>query len=378
MRRERAVVIDERRDDGERAEAGRSATGRARMLASLVACSALSVSCGFINGDSPPPSAEALAAAAADAGPEASTAVETFAPTAAGAGGTASKPPTATSPTPTATPAASPTSSASTTINSVDTIVNDMKLNNDLVLAGVPPERGYAAGPGFVVMGNDPRGTRTPRWWNPANSYYKSSAYWTRIVPWMVIFDGVGNAATNTRVEMRNMKAYYKNRSTGQWILLGQGTISGENYGKGLNAVQTTPPDIVSLAGGVVSVRPANGDQVFHGWCCTATLPNPADIAAIHITMQARLSVSNPALRDDRSAARYLVQVGGDYYPDASLNLWAFAPDAWNPGIGLSRSKLVGNAWQSYSFTTIDVGVQDPGGASISEAELRRAPPPLD
>jgi hypothetical protein len=263
-------------------------------------------------------------------------------------------------------------------INSVDTIVNDMKLNNDLVLAGVPSSRGYAAGPGFVVMGNDPRGTRTPTWWNPANRSYKSGAYWKQIVPWMVIFDGVGNAATNTRVELRNMKAYYKSRSSGQWILLSQGTLEGENYPKGLNAVQSGRPDIVSVGKGVVSVRPPSTDLHFHGWCCARALPAPADIAAIHITLQARLTVHDTGRPDDRSAARYLVQVGGDYYPDASTKNKAFTPDNWNPGIGLSRSKLVGNAWKSFSFTTIDVGVQVPGGAAISEAELRRAPPPLD
>jgi hypothetical protein len=263
-------------------------------------------------------------------------------------------------------------------INSVDTIVDDMKRRNDLVLAGVPSSRGYSSGPGFVVMGNDPRGRRTPKWWNPADARFKGGTYWTHIVPWMAIFDGVGNAATNTRVEMRNMKAYYKSRSSGQWVLLSQGRIEGENYPKGLNAVVAGRPDIVPVGSGIVSVRPPNGDLHFHGWCCGRALPDPADIAAIHVTLQARLAVHDASRPDDRPAARYLVQVGGDYYPDASLNLKAFAPDQWNPGIGLSRSKLVGNAWQAYSFTTIDVGVQDPGGAAITEAELRRAPPPLD
>jgi hypothetical protein len=263
-------------------------------------------------------------------------------------------------------------------LNTVDTIVNDMKLNNDLRLAGVPLERGWATGPGQVIMGNDPRGTRTPTWWMPADKYFKGAAYWTQIVPWMVIFDGVGNAATNTRVELRNMKAYYKSRSSGQWILLSQGTIDGQNYPKYLNATQSGRPDIVSLGSGVVSVRPPSTDLHFHGWCCARSLPAPADIAAIHITLQARLTVHETSRPDDRAAARYLVQVGGDYYPDASLNLNAFAPVNWNPGIGLSRSKLVGNTWQAYSFTTINVGTQDPGGAAISEDELRRAPPPLD
>ncbi len=263
-------------------------------------------------------------------------------------------------------------------INSVDTIVDDMKLKNDLRLAGIPLERSWATGTGQVIMGNDPRGTRTPTWWNPANRRYKSNAWWTHFVPWMAIFDGVGHVATNTRIELRPLKSYYKSRSSGQWILIAQGPIEGQHYPKHLDATQTGKPDIVPLGGGAVSVRPPNTDLHFHGWSGGRALPDPADVAAIHITIQARLSVHDPKRPDDRSTARYLIQVGGDYYPDGSLNLGAFAPHAWNPGIGLSRSKLVDVAWQSFSFTTIDVGSQDPGGASIPVAELRRAPPPLD
>ena len=132
------------------------------------------------------------------------------------------------------------------------------------------------------------------------------------------------------------------------------------------------------LGGGAVSVLPPGTDLHFHGWCCGLRLPDPSDIAAIHITTQARLTVNNPGLPDDRPTARYLLQVGGDYYPDVTLNVNLFSPDNWNPGIGLSRSKLITNSWQSYSFTTINVGVQISPGASISEAELRANPPPLD
>jgi hypothetical protein len=263
--------------------------------------------------------------------------------------------------------------------NTVDTILDDMRLKTDMELAGIPPERGWSTGTGLVTMGNDPRGTRTPSWWNPANPVFKGPTYWTHIAPWMVVFDGVGNAATNTRVEMRNFKSYYKSRSSGQWILLGTGQIEGENYPKYLNATQSnTRPDIRSLGNGTVSVKPPSTELHFHGWCCARALPDPTDIAAIHITLQARLAVHDASLPDDRSVARYLMQMGGDYYPDASLSVFAFAPDNWNPGIGYSRSKLINNAWQSFSFTTVGVGGQDPGGASISEAELRAAPPPLE
>jgi hypothetical protein len=263
-------------------------------------------------------------------------------------------------------------------INTIDTIVNDMRLNNDLVLDGVPSSYGFAAGPGHVIMGNNPRGTSTPSWWTPANRSLKSEAWWNVILPWMVIFDGVGNAAGNTRVEMRNLKTYYKSRSSGQWILISQGPVEGSNYPKHLQGTNVTTPDIRTNADGTVSVRPPNGTSVFHGWCCGKRPINGPDIEAIFITMQARLTVSNASLPDDRNAARYLIQVGGDYYPEASTTINDYAPSYFSPGIGLSRSKLVNNQWQSFSFTTVNLGVQDPGGAAISEAQLRAAPPPLD
>jgi hypothetical protein len=38
----------------------------------------------------------------------------------------------------------------------------------------------------------------------------------------------------------------------------------------------------------------------------------------------------------------------------------------------------VTDTWSAFNFATIDVGVQDPGGAAISVAEFRSAPPPLE
>jgi len=88
--------------------------------------------------------------------------------------------------------------------------------------------------------------------------------------------------------------------------------------------------------------------------------------------------VDDPNVPDDRAQAKYLVHVGADYYPDATTKLSAFAPVAYLPGVGVSRAKLVTSEWRAFNFATLDVGVEDPGGASISEAELRAAPPPLE
>ena len=36
------------------------------------------------------------------------------------------------------------------------------------------------------------------------------------------------------------------------------------------------------------------------------------------------------------------------------------------------------NDWQAFNFTTLDVGVEDPGGGTMTEAQLRANPPPLE
>jgi hypothetical protein len=265
------------------------------------------------------------------------------------------------------------------TINSVDTIINDMRLMNDAQLAGVPSSNGWARGPGHVIMGNDPRGTNTPSWWVVNNSYYKSGAYWNAILPWFVIFDGVGNGASNTRVQVRNMKLYMKSKASGAWKLLEATTgVGGELYPKTLTGTNTSAPNTRTESDGSTSVLPPGGNLVFHGWSAGFSKIDGSDVAAVFLTVQARLVKDNEAGVDDRAQAQYLIHVGGDYYPDTSTRASDLAPAYYFPGIGLSRAKLVTDNWQAFSFSTINVGVEDPGGATLTEAELRANPPPLE
>jgi hypothetical protein len=277
---------------------------------------------------------------------------------------------------PTATTASATPSTYAT--NSIDIILNDMRLMNDAVLAGIPTQYGFSKGPGHVTMGADPRGTATPTYWTPYNSYYKSVAYWNALLPWFVVFDGVGNAASNTRVELRNLKAYYKSRATGRWSQVSDGVVDGSNYPKHLTGSNVTAPDLRNEPSGTRSIRPAGGDFVFHGWCCGKQTINAPDVAGIYVTMQARLIVSDPSRADDRARSMYLVHVGADYYPEATTGISAFVPSEYAPGVGMGRAKLVRNEWQSFSFATVDVGVVESTGKAMTEAEFRAAPPPLE
>jgi hypothetical protein len=253
-----------------------------------------------------------------------------------------------------------------------------MKLMNDVELAGVSSNNGWAHGPGHVMLGNEPRGTNTPSWWNVYNSYYKSDAYWNALIPWIVIFDGVGNAASNTRVQVRNMKIYMKSKSSGSWVLLQTSVgVKGELYPKSLQGSDVSTPNSRTEPDGSTSILPPGGNLAFHGWGGFSEIDG-SDIEAIFMTLQARLVKDDEAGADDRASAKYLIHVGGDYYPDTSTRVTDLAPAYYFPGIGVSRAKLVTNDWQAFNFSTIDVGVEDPGGKPLTEAELRAAPPPLE
>ena len=265
----------------------------------------------------------------------------------------------------------------STTLNTVDTIVNDMRLRNDLVLRGYEDKTtGWYVGPGHVMMGNDPRLSNSPSWWKSYNSGNVSSEYLKALLPWVVLFDGVGDAATNTRVQIRNFRAFYKSKSSGQWVSLGVSAgAEGYVYGKSSLFGATTPENRRVSSDGSAEIKPPEDrNYAWHGWWqkSRATI-NPTDIAAVFITLQSRLTVDDPSKPDDRAKARLLIQVGSDYYRDVNTN-WGFIV----PSIATSRSKLVTPEWQAFSATTFsDVGVQEPGGG-ITEAAFRAAPPPLE
>ena len=262
------------------------------------------------------------------------------------------------------------------TVNSVQEIINDMKLYNEGELAGVDKGNGWASGPGYVIMGNIPRGTNTPSYWRPANTHFKSSATWNAVIPWLVVFDGVGNGATNTRVQMRNIKLYMKRKSTNRWEAIINQPISGEDYPKSLQGDQTTRADIRYEADGSRSLKPNGRNRVFHGWGSPINF-DAWDLKALVTTVQARLVVDNPARPDDRSRAKFLIHVGADYYPETSTRVAATAPAYYFPGVGVSRAKYVHNEWRAFNFSTIDAGKPEPGG-SISTQELINNPPPLE
>lgn len=270
-------------------------------------------------------------------------------------------------------PGGAPTAAVASTVNSLDTVINDMALMNDLPLVGVNPAYGFARGPGYNIMGNNPSGSGLPTWYRSAYPRLANTGYWKGILPWFVLFHGQGNGAGNTRVQMRQLKMYVLSRRSNQWQLLTDvNDVSGEFCPQGSNYNACLGGDSKRHdSDGGISIKPRWG-QDFHGWYGDPRAIDGWDVKAVFVTMQARLTVDNPLQADDRWRARYLFDVGADYYPEMATSA------VYLPGVGVSRAKLITPDWQSFNFITLsDVGRQEPGGG-ITRRELRENPPPLD
>ena len=268
---------------------------------------------------------------------------------------------------------------ASTKVNSLDTIVEDIRQRNDFVLKGYESyKNGWYVGPGSSQMGINPSFSESSPPWS---IFYNNPAYAGKVakalLPWVVIFDGVDHAASNAAVEMRNMRAYIKSRSTGQWKVLGGPVKATGNYwGKpnsGLPALQEVVLG-TTATGSSIKVHD-NKSYFWHGWWGAGRVAfDPNDIGALFVTLQARMVLADPGRTDDRSKAQLGIQVGADYYLDTSMTF----KEGYAPAVGINRTKKLSNDWQAFNYVTFsDVGTQDPGGG-ISEAAFRANPPPLE
>jgi hypothetical protein len=247
--------------------------------------------------------------------------------------GTGEPPPT----TPPSTPPSSGVSVASQ-------IAQDMQGKNEGTPHGVPLSYDWAVGP-TVVMGNNPNG-------------------WKAITSWGSVYEAAeGNPATNTRVNIRNMRTYLLQKSSGKWLLL-QNTSQpdGAAYLEDFSGDTNKPADVRKEADGTISVTAGHGFN-FHFYPENRASINPNDVGGIVVVVEARLIVANSSKPDDRNIARYLVGSGADYYPGLTGS-WPGNAD-YNPGVALGKMKYVRSYWRSFAMTT------------MTQSQLQNNPPPI-
>lgn len=227
--------------------------------------------------------------------------------------------------------------------DTVETIISDMQLPHEGRPHGVPESHGWALKP-RIEMGNDP-GT------------FKAFMIWGQLY-----VDAKGNPATNTRVELKNLKAWLFNKKTSKWELLQNADpIHGAAYLEDFAGDTNKPADVRKEKDGSISVTAGDGYN-YHFFADHRVDISAEEIGGIITVVEARLILNDPDLPDDRSSARYLLGVGADYWLDKSIG-W----DQWktNGDLAIGRFKTVSNDWNIHTMST------------VPEEILRKNPPPF-
>jgi hypothetical protein len=252
------------------------------------------------------------------------------------------------------------TTSAYTTINDV---ITDMSTPSEAV--AINPQYNWQRQP--ITTTYAPRGDAIASWWTGNRPTWTYTA-----LSWFTAFEAQGNLANNSRVEVRNLRMYMLSESTRQWSRVDIST--GPRMGlwaypfnsAGSNTGERTESD------GGKSIKPKY-PNFHHGYGNAYLIKNPSDVRATFVAMDFRLVVDDASKSDDRGLAKYVVDVGGDYYPgnpntaDTSMT-WSLG---YAPGMGNGRYLQASNDWRTASMIVPNTGA----GATMDE--LRNNPPPL-
>ena len=229
------------------------------------------------------------------------------------------------------------------TLSVANQIYYDMANPNEAHPHGVPSDYDFYSGP-VITMGNSPAGNTAIEFWG--GCYVGPS----------------GNPATNTRVNVRHVQVYWLKRSTNTWIQgLSSNQFDGGYYTEDFFTDFGTSLDFRTEPDGTLSFTTVSG-KVAHFYApWPRILFSPSDFIGIVTLCEARLIVADATKTDDRSIARFLVDVGGDYYPSATG-----AGIDKNPGIAGGCFKYVRSDWRSFAMTT------------LTQAQIDANPPPIN
>ena len=228
-------------------------------------------------------------------------------------------------------------------INSIRTIINDMKLPHEGHPHGVPLFWDWTLQP-RLGRGNNP-------------------GPFTAMTAWGQVYeDANGSPSKNTRIQIRDIRAYMLSYKDGKWHLLQKAQlVEGAAFREDFSDNYTKNADIRTENDGSISVKVGDGYN-YHFWPSGRALINPNDIAGIFTTVQARLIIDDPDKPDDRLQARYLLDMGGDYWLNLDTKWDNFKT---NRDIGIGRFRYVTTDWKAFNMH------------SLSTENILQYPPPI-
>lgn len=253
----------------------------------------------------------------------------------------------AATPTPTATPVATPAPAATPARTFSSVLGSDMTQGSETMPHGVTYP--WASKP-RLSLGNTP----PPDW--------KSMTAWGQLYEC-----ASGNPQPTARVEVRDMKAWVRAKTTNQWTQVQtSATVEGAAYVENYAGNVNKPANTYITSGGGTSAT-AGGGYNFHFWPkggranITAT-----NISGVIVTVRARLEPGTFLAAG--ASPCFVLSAGGDYWSTAAADWSNFAT---NNELGIGRFKRVDASWRIFTLHSIPAlgssALPDPKVASAAE-----------
>ncbi len=226
----------------------------------------------------------------------------------------------------------------------LETIIDDMRLPHEARPHGVPLSYGWTIAP------------RRGQFHNPER--YRAIAAWGQVYK-----AAQGSLSQNTRVQIRDIRAYRLSRKEGRWYLVQRSRkVEGAAFREDFKNNFNRPANVRNEPDGGISVHLTDGFN-YHFWALPGRAEiDPAENAGVLVAVDARLIVEDLRKPDDRNSARYILSVGADYWTTLTAPWDNFKTNA---DIGIGRFRYIRSKWQTFTMT------------SLSETELWRSTPPL-
>ncbi|MBI1891585.1 MAG: RICIN domain-containing protein [Burkholderiales bacterium] len=238
----------------------------------------------------------------------------------------------------------------------IDQVVADMSSPSEAMV--IDPRYSWQSNPAVTMYA--PRGDAIPSWWTG-----NRPEWCYNVLTWFTAFEAQGNGATNTRVQIANLRFYILSQNTRTWKQYDMKAAPGVdiwqypfNYTGGSSGVRNE-------SSGGISIKPKY-PNFHHGYGNSVNI-TPQDVRAVYVAMDFRLAVDDPNKPDDRASAKYVVDTGGDYWPGNGQGDWSLG---YAPGMGNGRMLLATSSWRTATMI-----IPNPNyGATM--AEMKSNPPP--
>lgn len=252
-------------------------------------------------------------------------------------------------------------------VDRVKTAIDSMKASQHEVKPACSPCTGWGKKP-LVVMGAEPYGTAIPSNWTGTRF-----DQWKAILPWFVIYEGVGgNPATNTAVEINGIEIWAYSLKDKIWKKLNSGALPTWSGSYKLDAAAKSTVQGFSAVSKTVASYAPTASVIVHGGLGQVATPwntttDKDDVGALYVSVRHRLVLKNSSLPDDRGIANLTLNAGADYYPWLGAQL-ADLKATYVPGSGLGQFLKVSSQWRYSSYFV--------SKASVTADQILNASPP--